>query len=130
TAARLAIEAGVIGERRNAGLAQGGSDILDLGAREAIDDTGLARMPLGDKTLQLVERVLLVDDLVADVRPVEARHEAWRIRELQPLGDLLARRLVGGRGERNPRHLGKAFGEHGETDILGAEIMAPLRNAM
>ena len=77
--AHAGVEAGVIGQRRNAGVARASRDILDLGARQAIDDAGVAGVTLGDKALQLRHRVLLVDDLVADVRPVEARDEARRV---------------------------------------------------
>ena len=44
--------------------------------------------------------------------------------------DLLARHLVGGRRQRDARHVGKAFGEDGQPDIFGAEIVPPLRYAM
>ena len=50
--------------------------------------------------------------------------------QLEPLDDLLARQLVGGRGQRDARHVRKALGDDGQADIFGPEIMAPLRDAM
>ena len=87
-------------------------------------------MTLGDELLELDDRIALVDDLVADVRPVEARDELRRTAKLQPLDDLFARQLVGGRGQRDARHVGKALGDDRQRDIFGAEVMAPLRDAM
>ena len=48
----------------------------------------------------------------------------------EPLDDLLARQLVGGRGQRDARHVGKALGDHRQADIFRAEIVPPLRYAM
>ncbi len=41
-----------------------------------------------------------------------------------------ARGAVGGRGERDARHAGKALAQHGELQVLGPEVVAPLRDAM
>ena len=107
--AHAGVEAGVIGQRRHAGLGQRGRGILDLGARQAIDDAGIAGVAFADEGLELRRRVLLVDDLVADIRAVETRDKARRIGEPQPLGDLLARQVIGGRGQRDARHIGKTL---------------------
>ena len=112
------------------GLGQRGGGVLDLGARQAIDDAGVARVALADEGLELGRGVLLVDDLVADVGAVETRDEAWRAGKPEPGDDLLARHFVGGRRQRNARHVGKALGNHGQPDIFRAEIMPPLRHAM
>ena len=87
--ARGRIEPGVIGQRRDAGLVQRGRGVLDLGARQAVDDAGVAGVALGDEGFQLGLRVLLVDDLVADVRAVETRDEARRVVQPEPVDDLL-----------------------------------------
>ncbi len=85
---------------------------------------------LGDEGLELSDRILLVDDLVADVRAVEAGDELWRVGKPEPVDDFLAGKVVGGRGQRDPRHRREALGEHGQADIFGTEIMPPLRHAM
>ena len=57
------------------------------------------------KRKQLRARVVLVDDRVADVRAVEARHEDTRAaRAIEARDDLGARLRVGGGGERDARH--------------------------
>ena len=78
-ARRLGVEAGVIGQRRDAGLGQRGRGVLDLGARQAIDDAGVAGVALAMKALSCGRRVLLVDDFIADVRAVETRDKARRV---------------------------------------------------
>ncbi len=50
--------------------------------------------------------------------------------EAQLLHDLLARALVGGRGQRDARDAGEALGEDAQLAVLGAEVVAPLRDAV
>ena len=76
--AQACVEAGVIGQRRDAGAGQGCRGVLDLGARQAIDDAGIAGVALADEGLELGRGVLLLDDFVADVRAVETRDKARR----------------------------------------------------
>ena len=49
--AQAGVEAGMIGQRRDAGLGQRGGGVLDLGARQAVDDAGVAGVALGDEGL-------------------------------------------------------------------------------
>ena len=49
---------------------------------------------------------------------------------MQPLGDVAAGRLVGGRRQRQQRHLREALLEDAERLVVAAEIVAPLRDAM
>ena len=120
----------MIRQRGNPGVGKRGRGILDLGARQAVDDPGIACMTLGDEGLELGGRVLLVDDFIADVRPVEARDELRRVSEREPLDDLLAGELVGGGGQRDARNGRETLREHGQADIFGAEIVSPLRDAV
>src|SRR5205823_13960592 len=107
--ARGSIQPGVIGQRLDAGFGQRGCGVLDLGARQAVDDAGVAAVTLGDEGLELRLRVLLVDDLISDIRAIEARHKTRRTGEAEAIDDLFSCRLVGRRRERYPRHVGKAF---------------------
>src|SRR5215475_1608190 len=99
----------MIGQRRNAGLAQTGRDVLDLGARQAIDNASIAGMTLGDEGLQLRRPVLLLDDLIADIGTIEARNELRRAGKRQPLDNLLSRQRVRSCRERDARYVGEAF---------------------
>ena len=46
------------------------------------------------------------------------------------LADLAPRRLVGGRGQGDPRHGGEPLVQHRELQVLRAEIVTPLRYAV
>ncbi len=104
--------------------------VFDLGARQAVDDAGVAGVPLGDEILQLRLGVLLLDDLVADVGTIEAGDETRRTIQAQSGRDLVAGEVVGGGGQRDPRHVGKLLGQRRQSDIFRPEVMAPLRDAV
>src|SRR6266704_1952373 len=128
--ARAGLHAGVVGERVDAVSGEPGRGLLRLRPRQAIDDARFARVPRADEIEQLRARVLLFDDLVADVRPVETGDENARVVELQARDDFAPRGLVGGRGERDARNRRMALGEQRELDVLRPEIVPPLRNAV
>ena len=67
---------------------------------------------------------------IADVRPVEAGDEDAALLELQPFPDVAPRRRIGGGGQRDARHGGKALMQHGELQIFRPEVVAPLRDAV
>jgi hypothetical protein len=83
-----------------------------------------------DEVEQLRARIVLFDDAIADIRPVEARHENARVVERETVHDLVARNGVGRCGERDARHVRKAFVQHRQLDIFWPEIMPPLRHAV
>ena len=87
-------------------------------------------MLVAQEAQQLRARVVLLDDGVADVRPVEAADEGARVLQLQPHHDVGARVRVGGGGERDARHAGKALVQHAQAQVLRAEIVPPLGDAM
>ena len=86
---------------------------------------------VGEKSEQLpAAAVVLVDHAIAQVGAVEAGDEDPRVAQPQALDDLAPRRRVGGRREGDPRHAGKALGEHGEPQVLGPEVVPPLGDAV
>ncbi len=120
----------MIGQRLDAGLGQCGRGVFDLGARQAVDDAGVACVPLRDESLELRRRVLLVDDFISDVRPIETRDKARRAGKPEPVDDLLSGEFVGRGGQRDARHIGKTLCDHGQADIFRTEVVPPLRHAM
>ena len=104
--------------------------LVDLAPREAVDDAGVARMLVAKEMQQLGARIVLVDDRVADVRAVEARDEHPRIRESQARSDLGARLRVGGGGQRDSRNVRVTLVQQRQLQVLGPEIVAPLRYAV
>ena len=79
---------------------------------------------------QLPPRLVLRHDPVADVGTVEARHELARAAQLQPGRYLRPRRLGGGRGQRDPGHRRPALVQRGQLQVVGPEIVPPLRHAV
>ena len=132
--AHVGIHPGVIRQRADALLGQPLRGLFHLLARQAIDDAGVAGVAvhvLGpDEAQQLLPRAVLLDDGVADVRAVEAREEDTRVRQRQPLDDLVARDGVGRGGQRNARHVRETLVQHGKLDVLRPEIVPPLRHAV
>ena len=128
--ALLRAHARVVGERVVAPLPQPPRRLLDLAAREAVDDARVAAVLGVEEARELLARAALRHDGVADVRAVEAAHEDPRVPEPEPLGDLAPRGLVRGGGERDARHAGIALVQHRELEVLGPEVVAPLRDAV
>ena len=79
---------------------------------------------------QLPAHLELGADAVLDVGPVEARHEVPGAVEREARRDLAMRGLGGRGGEGDARHVGPALGELGEGEVVGAEVVAPLRHAV
>ena len=65
-------------------LMQPGGGFVDLLARQAIDDAGLAAV-VGEEVEQLPARIVAFDDGVADVGPVEAGDEDARLLQAEAL---------------------------------------------
>ena len=107
--ARIGVETRVIGQGLDPGLGERGRGILDLGARQAIDDSGVARVTLGDKGLQLRRRILLVDDFIPDIGPIKACDKARCAGQPKPVDDLLAGEFVGRGGQCDARHIRKTL---------------------
>jgi hypothetical protein len=101
------LHAGVIGQRAHAVLVQEFRRLFHLLARQAVDDAAVAAMLGGDEVQQLLAAIGFLDDLVADVGTVEGGHELRRIVQLQAVHDFGARLRIGGRGQRDARHVGE-----------------------
>ncbi|MNF56789.1 hypothetical protein D3C84_382900 [compost metagenome] len=122
-------QACVVGQRREALLGEEGRHLLHLLARHAVDDAGVATA-FGEEAQQLLARLVLGDDAVKDVRPVEAGEEALGVLQVQALDHLLAGTHVRGGGQRHARHIGEELGQLPQLQVLGAEIVAPLGHAV
>ena len=120
----------MIGQRVEAVIAQRLGGLVDALAGRAIDDARLAAQIAREQREKLTTRLVLHHDRIADVGPVEARHELARILEGEPLADLLARLRIGGGGERDARHRREALVQDRQPEVLGPEVVPPLRHAM
>ena len=79
---------------------------------------------------QLTARIVAFDDGVTDVRPVEAGDELRRTGKAEAVDDLLPGRGVGGRRQGDARHLRVTLVQGRKLDVLGAEIVPPLRDTV
>ena len=85
---------------------------------------------LRQKQQQLGLATLFVPQQIADVGPIEAGEEHLALLQLQPLTNIDLGARVGGGGEGQPWHLGKALRQLIELAVFRAEIVPPLRHAM
>ncbi|OPZ87627.1 MAG: hypothetical protein BWY76_00366 [bacterium ADurb.Bin429] len=124
------VHAGVIGQCVPALRRQPVRDLLGLAAGQAVDDAGVARVFGFEKVAQLRLRIRLLLYPVADIGPVKARYEEFRVFQPQLFHDFPTRQRVGGGGERQPGDAGEALVQHGEEEVFLAKIVPPLRNAV
>ena len=121
--------AGVVRQRREALIAEKSSGLVDLLARQAVDDTCVATT-LAEEGHQLLARRFLGHDAVEDVRPVETGKETLGALQVQALDDLFAGAHVGGGGQGDARHMREQLGQLAQLQVFRAEVMAPLRHAV
>ena len=122
-------EAGVIGQRVETALREGLGRRFDPLARHGVDDARLAPAAF-EKGGELRPRVGFRLYPVPDVGPVEAADETLRAVQFQPLQDVPARHGIGGRRQCQSRHPGEAFAEHVQPQVVLAEIVPPLGDAV
>jgi hypothetical protein len=82
------------------------------------------------KAQQLLLGLVLLDDGVADVGPVEAGHEQARFFELQALDDVGAGVVVGRGRQRQARHARELLVQRAQAQVFLAEVVAPLADAV
>ncbi len=80
---------------------------LDFPARQAIHDARVVGMLGFEERLQLLPRIILLRDVVADVRPVKLETNSARLFQRQPLDDLAPRRRIRRGSQRDARHIGE-----------------------
>ena len=127
---RVGRQAGVVGHGIKTGIAKPLSRSLDLLARQAVHHPGLIGMLLLQKAQQLLLGIAALAHPVADIGPVKAGDKPGRVAQGQPLHNLVARGDIGRRGQRHTGHARKTLGQRRQAQILGPEVMPPLRHAM
>ena len=122
-------EASVVGQCLYALVGKVGRQVLGVLAGEAVDDGRSVRV-LTQQLQQRLERPSLGPNGVRQILTVEARNEPPCIRYRQLLHDVVPH-LRGGRGgEGHDRRVGKAFAQDPQVAVVGAEVVAPLGNAV
>ena len=124
------VETRVVRQRGNAVLHEELGCLLHGCPRQAVHDARVSGVLGAQQREQLLQRLLLGLDAVLDIGPVEARHELFRLREVEALGDLLARGVGRRRRERDARNAGPALVQHRQLQVVGPEVVTPLRDAV
>ncbi len=127
--ALLERQTGMIGGRLAAVAGEPLGHLLHPVAAGAVDDAAVALLTLYI-TQQLLGRLELLHQAIADVGPVEAGGVDKGIVQFQPVQHVAAGRLVGGGGERHHGHLGEPLLEPPERRIFRPKIVPPLRDAV
>ena len=120
---------GMVGERAEPFAFQQRRGLLDLAARQAVDDAALPAALLDEGEKLAPCRVSRLHG-EPDIGPVETGDELRGVGRQQPGRDVLARHLVRRRGQRQYRHVGEPRAEGGERRVFRPEGRAPLRNAV
>ena len=123
------LHAGVIGQRLDAAAAQRIRKLLGLPPRGAIDDAALPAM-LADEVGDLLPSAGLGLHCQPQVRPIEAVHEHRRRAAEKLIHNIRARGGVSSRGECHRLYVAEFCLHRAECCVFGAEVVAPLRNAM
>ena len=125
----VGLHAGVVERRANVvGLEKLGHRLGVLAA-DAVDDPRLIAVALQDFQ-DLGAGVDPRHDAIDQVGPVEGADQQLGIAQLQLLGDVDADALGGGGGVGVQAGLGKVIPELGQVAVLGAEIVAPMADAV
>ena len=129
TGAQAGLQARVVGQRREALCREPGGGGLDLPARQAIDDA--AFFPVGgQEAQQLFFGILPGRHAVADIGPVKAAHKHLGLPEREAGGNISAGLHGGGGGQGHARHGRKGRRQLVQKQVVLAEIMPPLGNAV
>src|SRR5450759_2367446 len=73
------VQAGMIGKRWDASACKRGGGFIHFRTRQTVHDTRVSSMALGDESLELRSGVLLLDDLIKNIRWIKTRNEAGRV---------------------------------------------------
>ncbi len=111
--------------RAKAAILQTRSGVFHLCAAVAVDDAGLAALLL-HVAQELIQRLELFHQHIADVRAVEAADLNIRVVQPQQANDVLTRGVVRRGGKRHKRQLGEALTKLAEGGVFRAEIVSPL----
>jgi hypothetical protein len=104
--------------------------LLHPAPRQTIDDARIAGVLLAQEAQQLATRLVLLDHAIPDVGPIKAGDELLGLRQTETFDDLLAGQAIGGGGEGDARDPGPALMQQVELDVLGPEVVPPLRDAV
>ena len=124
------VEAGVIGQGRNALGPQLLGQLVGAVARAGVDHPGPAHALLDQLDHPRPRRALLALGRKGELGPGETVDELGAVLQPQLGADVVAGPRVGGGCDRQPGRLGEHFGQAAEHAVFGAEVVAPLADAV
>ena len=118
----------VIGQRRAAARRQLFRDPLGFVAAGHVDDPrpGLLR----EEPLELPRDTVARLDPVADVGPIETGNHQPVLGDAELRQYVRSRACVGGRGQRQPRHVRIVVQQRAQLAVIGPEVVPPFADAM
>ena len=125
---RFWFHSGMIKPRRSSRFGDQCRQFFGAVARGGIDNTCPGPAPDGRRNRRALVR--RIGHSIANIGPVKSRHNHTVRCNPQLLANIGARVRVGGRGQREPRHIGEIVHQWTQQAIIGAEIMPPFGHAM
>ena len=119
----------MVGAGGDALVSQGFGEAFGLGAAQAVDD-GAGLVVALDGGGNLVGGAVARGDAVGEVGAVEVADEDLGVAQVELAGDVLADAGCCGGGERLEGDAGEDVAEFAESAVLGAEVVAPLADAV
>ena len=128
--AHVFVEARVIGQRRHSRGDQLVSELVDPVARAGVDHPGPLR-PFGHQFQHApVSLAALALCRQGELRACKAVDELQRVSEPQLGADVPTCAGIGGGSDRQARHFREYLGQSAEHAVFGAEVVAPLADAV
>ena len=121
-------QSAVVGGGRDALVAQQVGQLFGALARADVDDAAAFDPPQQPEQLPVL--VLGAADAVGEVGTCEAAAQDVGLGEVEVAHDVLGHERRGRGGERQHRHAGKLAAQLGDAQVGGAEVVAPLRDAV
>ncbi|MNB99359.1 hypothetical protein D3C75_466380 [compost metagenome] len=125
----VVFQPGMVSRRAKTPTLQTGGGVFHFCPAVTVDNARLAALLL-HVAQELIQRLKLFHQHVANVRAIEAADLNQRIVEPQQARDIKTGGVIGGGGERHKRHGREALTQLAEGGIFRAEIMSPLGNTV
>jgi hypothetical protein len=122
-------EAGVVGEGLDAVAGEEGGGRFHVFSGGAVDDAGFPGV-LFQEGEDLIIEAAFWQDAVVEIGPVERRPHLERVAQTELADRVPLDLLGGGGGEGGDGHGGEVLPQAREEEVVGAELVAPLRDAV
>ncbi len=121
-------QSSVVGQRRDALVAQQRRHLFGALARAHVDDTRPRHV--AHQTQQLAVLVIRAADAVGEIGAGEAASQQAGFGESQAVHDVVRDGFRGRSRERQDRNAGEFFAQFGDAQVRRPEVVAPLRDAV